>query len=324
MRNSAQYDKKNSNNDKKKKIKGDTTMLIAPHMPTIQQPPIVTVWVHGTKPSKVGPKILEILEPESVLKFFYCDPGLNLASSLDQTCNHYKLVKKISDTAPKTFPFNTFYVFGWIGNISPADRIKTAKKLSAALKKCIKQHTQNGQQPFLRIIAHSHGGNVVLNMARIKNDDPGFIIDELVLLACPVQQETAPYIHDPLFKTIYSLHSHGDLIQVLDPQGWPSLKRSLKKIFSTNSGDAFKEIINHFQTQPFFSERHFKPCQNLTQASVTYDGKTLPHIEFMMPSFTGKLPRILRILKKWKAGKIILPADENDVLVNIDVKKKAT
>ena len=52
--------------------------------------------------------------------------------------------------------------------------------------------------PIFKLITHSHGGNVALYLAPIAEEDPlnAVTIEELILLACPVQVETSPYVNE--------------------------------------------------------------------------------------------------------------------------------
>ncbi len=140
------------------------------------------------------------------------------------------------------------------------------------------------QKPFIRIITHSHGGNVALNMAKIKNDKFELCIDELVLLACPIQEQTACCSHDKLFDHIYSLYSRSDSIQVLDPQGfhyWRKKHKLLKPL-------------------SFFSGRCFPDhCTKVRQVEIKLDGKGLMHIDFLFHKFLKCLPDMLHTIKHW-------------------------
>lgn len=60
-----------------------------------------------------------------------------------------------------------FYTFGWNGLMSQTARLKEALRLYNALE--FEQHRfrTQGINPSIRIIAHSHGGNVAMNLAAI-------------------------------------------------------------------------------------------------------------------------------------------------------------
>ena len=168
-----------------------------------------------------------------------------------------------------------FYLFGWSGKLSYQEREDTARILYNEIKALIAEYKkQYGTTPALRLITHSHGGNVALNLAKIKEaGDTEFVIDELILLACPVQIKTAPLIKDKLFKKIYSLYSTRDLIQILDPQ----------------------EVYNNLKEKrfPLFSQRRFPDQANLRQIIVKRKKRAISHVEFMLEKFLTTLPTIL-------------------------------
>lgn len=61
-----------------------------------------------------------------------------------------------------------FYTFGWSGILSLTKRRNDALRLYNALSKELKHYRKMGINPKIRIIAHSHGGNVALNLGTIK------------------------------------------------------------------------------------------------------------------------------------------------------------
>ena len=89
-------------------------------------------------------------------------------------------------------------------------------------------------------------------------------IDQLILLACPVQKETGHEVDNTLFTEVYSLHSHHDLLQIADPQGAHALLDSL----SRNGFEiTFQDLT---KIGPFFSERHFPAASAAKQLNVRY------------------------------------------------------
>ncbi|MBD3231853.1 hypothetical protein GF322_04290 [Candidatus Dependentiae bacterium] len=172
---------------------------------------------------------------------------------------------------------NNFYTFGWSGLISQQRRRKEAIRFYNQLSKEIEKYKQKGINPKIRIICHSHGGNLALNLAGIKNviknlnnpetlkiiaknndeydsliniyqiikqlpnkplehtyknssqknfdyipNNNELVIDELVLLGTPIQQETEPFIFDNTFKNVFNFYSDEDFVQKID---WISTKK---------------------------------------------------------------------------------------------------
>lgn len=127
-----------------------------------------------------------------------------------------------------------YYTFGWSGLLSQKKRYLAAEDLYSQLTKELQELKKLHIRPFIRIIAFSHGGNVVLNVSAVQNSDPfvtePLIINELISIATPIQRETDHLVSDPMFKKVYHLYSKEDNIQALDM----------------------------FSSQQFFSNRQFK------------------------------------------------------------------
>lgn len=252
------------------------TRILAGYIPAqtpkkqVTQAPAVTIWVHGTR-----------FFPEPVLKkFFYCKDGLNHYSSLDPEYRHYKLAQTLIDADPEKYDAEWFYLFGWPGSLSFKEREKAAKRLYIQLKKLRADYiAKYGVEPVIRILAHSHGGNVSLLLDKVKDPtDTTFSIEELILLATPVQYETKLCTHSSLFKKIYSLYSHLDSLQVIDPQGWQTKSKGT----------------------PLFSERRFTDHDKICQCAIKVNGRYLMHVEFIKGKFLCKLPFVLKALDIWQ------------------------
>ena len=136
----------------------------------------------------------------------------------------------------------------------------------------------------IRLITHSHGGNVALNIAKIiPHMDTHFAIDQLILLACPVQDHTKDLIHHPIFKQCYSLYSRLDLMQIIDPQG----------IYGPSG----------FFRSHFLSERCFPLNDRLHQIKIRMNRRAITHSEFTMPPFLEQLAVILNEIDVWRQQK---------------------
>lgn len=120
------------------------------------------------------------------------------------------------DTTPRLY-----YTFGWDGIIHRYNRYKASHDLMYALCDELHRLRAQGKDPTITLIAYSHGGNVALNLAVIKDDDPTlffepFVVENLVMFATPIQKATDYLIASPLFKNIYHFYSVQDRIQTLD------------------------------------------------------------------------------------------------------------
>jgi len=127
---------------------------------------------------------------------------------------------------------NLYYTFGWSGLLSTLHRHEDAKKLYKYLTNLVNEYRAQHIEPRIRIIAYSHGGNVALNLALVRqhqhHESPPFYIDELIMLGTPIIKDTENFIHDCLFKHIYHFYSPGDRAQTKD---WLSAQRRSHRCF---------------------------------------------------------------------------------------------
>lgn len=237
-----------------------------PKKPDLSEPTI-TVWIHGTR-----------LFPRPIFKeFFKGKPGLVHAHKLDPESYLHTVGKTLCQVDNQSFKPEHFYIFGWSGKLCFNERQQTADYLYNALLEKIREYERiYGKQPAIRLICHSHGGNVALNLANIHNTGK-MSIDELIMLATPVQQRTLHCIKDPLFKRIFALYSTLDVLQILDPQG----------------------LYRREEKTALFSKRIFPHQKNLAQVKVRFNGRALFHNEFAHGQFLPHLPQIIDCIKSW-------------------------
>ncbi len=233
----------------------------------------LTVWVHGTSKRAV------------LLKGRTKNRGFFKADDIPDCAYSKKVATTLSNQDAKKFPKQSFYIFNWSGKLSFRERERAALELYEAITQEVDLYKKSyGVTPKVRIITHSHGGNLALNLAKVKYDDANFCVDELILLACPVQEITALFIKDPFFKKVYVLYSGHDFIQILAPQGFG------------------------------ISKRHFPEHPTVTHARVVIHGRSPFHFEYTNARFMSYLPRILTALEAHK---------ENNRLV-VRIKKSDT
>lgn len=107
------------------------------------------------------------------------------------------------------------YTFSWNGRLSQRHRLNAAYKLYHKLMKVLSLLERDSTEVIL--VGHSHGGNVILNLARAeKKYRNGLMVDRAVLLGTPVQCETRHLLKHSMFKIAYHCYSTGDRIQNLD------------------------------------------------------------------------------------------------------------
>ena len=227
----------------------------------------ITIWIHGTR-----------LTPRSILpRIFHNPDGLVPATSFDTQYHLRSIADTLASTDPARYSSDYMFLFGWSGALGFEERVSAAQDLYKQLQPVIASYEQkHGKRPKIRIITHSHGGNVALNLAKIK-DESSFTIDELILLACPVQEETAPLIKNSMFKEVFVLYSSFDLLQIIDPQG----------------------LYAHNDDRPLFSERRFPIQGNITQVKMKLNGCALIHSDFIRLQFVAMLPQIIDKMREF-------------------------
>jgi len=151
--------------------------------------------------------------------------GLGL-KKIDSSAEHKtaaQLFAQLYDSMQRKFyPDQTCigsYTYGWSGVVNHKQRCKDAADFYKELKELMQTIKKTHAQIKIRIIAYSHGGNLVLDMAPEHTNDPNptnFVINELVLIATPVQRETDCYALHPFFERIYSIYSRADCVQKAD------------------------------------------------------------------------------------------------------------
>jgi len=314
-------------------------MFVASPPPPPPKP--IIVWVHGTRGSSFTPWVaMNQTLKDRVDSLTRTPKGLHPFSSLDAESKTHKLLTALSEADPAQFPLESMYAFGWSGKLDGPSRKKAAERLYAALGELTATYKrQYGIAPPITIISHSHGGNVVLHMAPFYQQYADINITKTVLLACPVQQDTISWAASPLFGTVYSLHSHVDLVQIMDPQRLQPYREAFLQCQESKSWTPLKEAYLLSIEQPLLSERHFPASSNLIQANICWESfapynnpqasrrnrletlvhraldylikqkRGVLHSEFITPEFIQHLPAILAQLNEQLATGIMSRQD---------------
>lgn len=209
---------------------------------------LVTIFVHGTlKPAEISLATLHhVVHSQKNLKatlysrtleymrsnpylfrnsatqglgLAYIDPAQGVCKAGSQTLRElFELQHTFYQTQPSK---RRYYTFGWDGALSLARRLEEARKFYGALEKEVVNLRSQNLEPFIHIVGYSHGGNVALNLARVKdeqeNTDTSFAIEQLVLLATPIQRETDYLVAETdFFKKVYLFYSTEDNVQTSD------------------------------------------------------------------------------------------------------------
>ncbi len=268
---------------------------------------IITIFVHGT--------FFNITKLPLTYKLFYTPEGFHAVKNISSSFVIKSKAQLLENLDAQQFQFDHFYSYGWPGSLNDKVRKQSSFLLYKKIKALIKHYEQNYKvKPLIRVIGHSHGGNVALYLAEHAQKDVTFFIDELILLGCPVQHHTAHLTKSSRFKQIYSFHSHIDLLQVLDPQGLPFFKDTIQQLLTLNNSDSSKSI---HQNSKFFSERHFPHSDNILQINIKINKLPLFHLDFILIKFFKVLPQALTLLKQHQTAPF-LPIIKNDIMLNID------
>lgn len=228
--------------------------------PIVNREPTLTIWIHGARPFGANTYNL----------------GLKSPALFDQENYIAKCANTLIAADPIKFPCDHFLIYSWSGILDFKERQQAANILYSELKQYIENYKKSHKMtPKIRILAHSHGGNVALNLAGVPGNN--LIIDELVLLAVPVQAKNKHFISNPLFKRIFSLYSTADYAQIIDPQ----------KLYLDSLADSF------------FSGQRFKPTPNLLQVKTKINGTACKHLEFNDIPMLKILSPIIDQLNQW-------------------------
>lgn len=140
--------------------------------------------------------------------FFEGNASASLAFVFDEISKHYGLERT-----------NYYYTYGWSGLLSAKSRYNDAKKLFLALEQEVARLRKQRFNPKVRVIGYSHGGNINLNLAAVRQKElpnSPLTIDEVVNVGTPVITDSDYLINDQLFKRIFHLYSMRDRVQPLD------------------------------------------------------------------------------------------------------------
>lgn len=99
---------------------------------------------------------------------------------------------------------NIFYTFGWSGLISISSRRFEAIRLYNQLSEELDRYHKMGVQPKIRIITHSHGGNLCLNLAAVHGALTSNSFDGDIKLAKDVHENESLHAIIDVLKTLVS------------------------------------------------------------------------------------------------------------------------
>jgi pimeloyl-ACP methyl ester carboxylesterase len=189
----------------------------------------------------------------------------------------------VSHQAGVACPDERYLLYGWNGLLSNKARRKAGYALYDQLADYVDQvRNETGADPVVRIVAHSHGGNVALWLAEAEQEyERNVSVDVLCMLGTPIQNETGDCIASPFFKNITSLYSHGDGVQSSDyfstsvHQSYQRMSdiRDLKDIIETHS-DCIRRDVQIVMNDD---------CCRITHVNMWFMGRSEKVFDFVDP-----------------------------------------
>lgn len=248
--------------------------LIKKQLRATEERPVFTVWIHGTK----------FMRSDTYKRVFNGIPDIKHVKEFPAAHKVQFHMQLLYRDAPELFDYNAMYLFGWSGRLSNHERYWAAVILYQKLAALSQTYQKKfGVLPRIRLVTHSHGGNVALNLARVhKIRKDSFDIDTLVLLACPVQHETKELAKSGFFKRIYAFYSSLDMVQVLAPE------------FMYRMRDSEGSIVGSCLRWIPFSNRCFDAVTPVRQAWIKINGHGIMHSAFTTSKFLRTLPTLMK------------------------------
>ncbi len=209
-------------------------------------------------------------------------PSFDLQATKGKKYSAYPLIKAYDVIDEHLSPKRGeqfFYTFGWTGLMSQNSRRYEAIRLYNALAKELLRLKEQGKNPKIRLITHSHGGNLSLNLAAIStvlalkslNYEQKFSEDEdtdrsirsmlEIIKGLPSSanmpqkagQKILDYVPEVKDLIIDELILFGAPIQP-ETQGFCSFP-IFKKIFNFYSGEDFIQRFDWVSTRRYFSDQ---------------------------------------------------------------------
>jgi len=110
-----------------------------------------------------------------------------------------------------------YFLFGHLGLLCQNYRADAGVELYNHICDTVAELQKSYCHVRVRLVTHSHGGNIALNLARAERlYNRKLVVDDLIMYGAPIQVETAAYAYDPLFVRVINCYSEGDSIQSND------------------------------------------------------------------------------------------------------------
>ncbi len=111
-----------------------------------------------------------------------------------------------------------YYTFGWSGLLSDKKRYEASVNLYKELTQELNHLATQGIFPDIHLIGYSHGGNILLYLPEVRKKEKlqPFVVKQLITLATPIQRDTAFFVFDDMFQSVYNFYSLDDNVQTAD------------------------------------------------------------------------------------------------------------
>lgn len=129
------------------------------------------------------------------------EPSFDFITRNDQYYAAYPVLKayeEVSDWVSKNKDENLYYIFGWSGYLSQKRRRSESLRLYNQITEEVNTLRSYGIHPKIRILTHSHGGNLSLNLAGIYH----YLNDEISTASFYNEFEIGTYVKDLFDKLL--------------------------------------------------------------------------------------------------------------------------
>lgn len=255
----------------KKNILITSSVLSAPIQ---DDQPAITILIHGTK----------LVIRSLYHTYFDGQADLKHVSAFVSDEKMHGMFTQLAESASELFTYDHLYFFGWSGKLCVKERDEAAIVLYDKLVKLADAYYEHyNRVPIIRLICHSHGGNLALTLARVHAQKQcNLVIDSLIVLACPVQLSTKDFVDCPLFRHVYALYSTLDFVQVIAPE--------IAHYIHNEKG----ELIDKKRCWFPFSARCFDKHASVKQARIKMNNHAVLHSSFATANFLRTLPHVIR------------------------------
>lgn len=244
-------------------------------------------------------------------------PTLDPASLDNKKLAAYPITKAFDEIIKETYhnQTNIYYIFGWTGLVSQKRRRQEAVRLYNEICEEYEQYENIGIHPKIRILTHSHGGNLCLNLAAVNhiiqkisalqnlsaNKDENDALLELLNLIKILPNRESAKLKGKMKKFDYLPINRSLKVQELVLLGVPIQPET--EIFCNY--DFFEKIYNIYSTKDYIQQIDF-----ITTKQGFSSQRISPKIAQNQNKIIQARIMIDRSIKKEKTSNLNLPSSE--------------